>query len=239
MLSLFKTSEKQGKLSDKKEQKVVSIDEKTGYEDVAARNLLSLIFSADNDLNKVIQEAQKRVEKHELHDFEIINMIKRISKPEILIGKGKVFEFKVDNPVMRNMFFGELISRFGTSSYYYSGSPEYYNSHFRSFIDRLGQIKGRIGQYPKIEDEIMQEFVLAQVTEVCNHSHMIDAIAQYFFKMPYLVCQFSSPNDSGALDYRLVQKSLANRYEIILEEQSQTAKNGAEPDSTRSHRFKK
>lgn len=201
---------------DNKEQKQSLPPSRTGYEEAQDFDLHYLIFSAKDPQN-IIEEARRRVERGELPITTARTLVSTTPDKNQLIGKGRAFYFKIDHPEIRKLFIKELITAF-TSLLYVSQVIGEYNPHYLSFQNGLKKIDPlNIGQQVNIENQIIQEFILAHITRVKSSAQeTIDALMECFFNMPYSSYEHSPPYSMGTTYYASKLRIYEDRYDDFL-----------------------
>jgi hypothetical protein len=164
---------------------VISESKLTGYEELASSRFDYYLINSVKDAQNVILEAKKRVEKEEknISISTIRSLVSCLKNKDCLIGKDRVFHFKMDHPKVKIKFIEELTSRIlpWTTNVRFSG-------HFLDLITLLRKIDpNKIEYTPEWDSTIIKKFILAHLTHTGFLKDTVDALMECYFTMPYTI----------------------------------------------------
>jgi hypothetical protein len=171
--------------------RVISELKLTGYEELKPSQFTPYLINSVKDPHNIILEAVKRVEKEQKEPSipTIRILISCLKNKESLIGKNRIFNFKIDHIKMKIHFIKELISKIlpWPSSAAFLG-------HFKDMIEHLKTIDpNKIEYTPEWDSTIIKKFILTHLTHHGFLKDTVDALTQCYFTMPYSI-DFREPS---------------------------------------------
>lgn len=129
---------------------------------------------------EIVDEAVARVKRSEIKFYQLSNLLGRMKDASRLT----IAKIKFDSPKVRAFLIKELTARVGSSSFYWSGTPEGSSEDFNSLAQDLGKVGGK-ASYPHLEERAINALVRLSLGSSAA-SERIKDIAIAFIDLPGL-----------------------------------------------------
>ncbi|KTD56583.1 hypothetical protein Lsan_2743 [Legionella santicrucis] len=171
--------------------------------------LKALLFQRNdkNEISAILKAVIKRILEGNSQVWELRNLIGAFPNENLILNTKGLLPLKDDCIEIRKLFFRELCRSFGSNPNYRSGEPDGSNASYKGFVNDLGKIRGNLGEFPELEDRVIDQFVLAHFTT--GNSAIAERIA------PFMEIFFDRNFRSDLTPCSITLERLRSRYNEI------------------------